>query len=272
MIRMIATDLDGTLLAGKSIIPEENIAALRRAMDAGVYVVLASGRMVEATVPIARQIDVNAPISVFNGGMVYDLKEEKPLAGVTIDRETARAILRVIEESGGYVHAFPSHGYYLSKPHEIWTKYYSDKINVFGTETGMPLSEWLSEDVYKLLALGTAGELKELQDKLVPMFPDVNFMKSGENHLEIVRKGVNKAFGLKTMGDILGIKPEEMLCFGDEMNDMPMLEYAGLSYVMENAPANVLAQAKGMRVAPANTQCGVAKVVNMLLDDGKMGG
>lgn len=270
MIRMIVTDLDGTLLAGKSNLPEENIAALRRAMDAGVYVVIASGRMVEATVPIAEKIGVNAPISVFNGGMVYDTKAKKPLAGTVIDCATARSILKEIEAMNGYVHAFPSSGYYYSKAHPVWTQYYSDKINVVGTETGIPLSEWLQEDVYKLLAIGSAAELKEMQDRLTPMFPDINFMKSGENHLEIVRKGVNKAFGLKSVGDILGVSPDEMICFGDEMNDMPMLEYAGTSYVMANAPQNVLKLAK--RLAPPNTECGVAKVVNMFLDDGKMGG
>lgn len=270
MIRMIVTDLDGTLLAGNSNLPEDNIAALRRAMDAGVYVVLASGRMVEATVPIAEKIGVNAPISVFNGGLVYDIKEKKVLGGTAIDCATAREVLKAVEAEGVYIHAFPAKGYFYGTRHERWTKVYSDRINVFGTETGIPLSEWLTEDVYKLLALGTPAELKSLQDKLVPMFPGISFIKSGENNLEIVRKGVNKASGLKAIGELLNVQPEEMICFGDEVNDMPMLEYAGTGYVMENAPEHVRAQAKYL--APANTRCGVAKIINAYLDEGKMGG
>ena len=72
MIRMIATDLDGTLLGAKSVLPEENVRALQRAMEAGVKVVLSSGRMVEATTPIGEAIGVNAPMVLFNGAMVYD--------------------------------------------------------------------------------------------------------------------------------------------------------------------------------------------------------
>ena len=71
MIKLIATDLDGTLLSVGSEIPSENIAALRRAMDVGVLVTIASGRMVEATLPIARKVGVNAPLVVFNLSLIH---------------------------------------------------------------------------------------------------------------------------------------------------------------------------------------------------------
>ena len=98
MIRMIVTDLDGTLLAGGNNIPEKNIAALRRAMDAGVQVVLCSGRMIEATLPIAEAVEANAPMVLFNGAMVYDRENDRILSGHTIPRETAVTVLKEIEE------------------------------------------------------------------------------------------------------------------------------------------------------------------------------
>lgn len=269
MIRMIVTDLDGTLLAGKSVLPEENIRALRRAMDAGVKVVLASGRMLEATQPIADAIGVNAPMSLFNGAMAYDGATGRVLRARTIPRETAVRVLREIESRGGYAHAFPGRGFYLEKRCH-WTDYYENKIGVTGIEAGRKLSEWLDADVYKLLCLGEASDLERLKNALAPMFPDVTFVKSGETHLEIVARGVDKASGLRDVGAITGVSPEEMLAFGDEMNDLPMLQYAGTGFAMGNAVDGV--RRALTHHAPRNTECGVARIVNLYLDEGKMGG
>lgn len=269
MIRMIVTDLDGTLLAEKSNLPEKNIAALKRAMETGVKVVIASGRMIESTVPIAQNIGVNAPMVVLNGAMVYDLQTDRILSGTTIDRETARRLLTEIEARGVYVQAFPGRGFYLCKANE-WTARYSDKIGVIGTETGIPLARWLQTDVYKLLCLGTKAETDALASELAPLFSQVNFVKSGETHLEIIARGVDKAAGLKKISELTGISAEEMLAFGDEANDLPMLKYAEYAYAMENSAECVRREIR--TIAPKNTDCGVAEIVNLFLDEGRMGG
>ena len=269
MIRMIVTDLDGTLLAGKSNLPEKNIEALKRAMDSGVKVVIASGRMIEATVPIAEKIGVNAPMVLMNGAMVYDLESDRILSGTTIPYETALKLLREIEARGAYVQAFPGRGFYLEKANE-WTAYYSDKISVQGIETGMPLSQWLKTDVYKLLCLGTKEDTDALAKALAPLFPDICFVKSGDTHLEIIMKGVDKATGLKGITEITGIGGDEMLAFGDEENDLPILKYAAYGYAMENCADCVRREIKTL--APKNTDCGVARIVNLFLDEKRMGG
>lgn len=266
---MIVTDLDGTLLSSRSEIPEENIRALRRAMDAGAMVTLASGRMLEATLPIARAIGVNAPLSLFNGAMAYDMAQDRVLCGHTIPFETARAALEEIEARGGYAHAFPGRGHFLNARCH-WTDYYENKIGVRGTALGKPLSKWLEGEVYKLLCLGESAELDALAAALAPRFADLTFVKSSATHLEIVSKGVDKASGLRDVGAITGVRPEEMLAFGDEMNDLPMLLYAGAGYAMENAAPGV--RAAVANIAPRNTECGVARIVNLYLNEGRMGG
>ena len=268
MIRMIVTDLDGTLLAGGNNIPEKNIAALRRAMDEGVQLVLCSGRMIEATLPIAEAVDANAPMVLFNGAMVYNRENDRILSGHTIPRETSVCVLKEIEAIGAYVQAFPGRGYFYETETD-WTRYYSAKINVQGQAVGKRLSDWLETDVYKLLVLGPAAELDALAKKLAPVFPDVCFVKSSETHLEIVAGGVDKATGLKELTAISGIGPDEMLGFGDEANDLPLLHYVGHAHVMENAPENVRREIR--RMAPKNTEAGLAKIVNQYLDEGKMG-
>lgn len=268
MIKMIATDLDGTLLAAESRIPEENIRALKRAMDAGVRVCLCSGRMIESSMPIAHALGVNAPMVLFNGAMVYDGERDEILSGHVIPRETALSLLRELEAMGAYVQAFPGRNYYMERATD-WTAYYAAKIGVMGEETGMPLSRWLKTDVYKLLCLGAGAELARIMEALAEKYPQLCFVKSGETHLEIVAAGVNKATGLQELAGRMGVLPEEIMAFGDEANDLPMLEYAGCAYVMENAPDEVRNRVK--LIAPRSIYAGVAEIVNLHLDAGRMG-
>lgn len=269
MIRMIVCDLDGTLLAGKSNIPEENIIALKRAMEAGVKVVIASGRMIEATLPIAEKIGVNAPLSLFNGAMAYDFQNDRILRGTPIPHAVILPVIEALEARGAYVQAFPGRGYFMEEKNH-WTDYYENKIGVIGTAVGKKLSAWLEGDVFKLLCLGEPAELDAIIREFSPRFPEVTFVKSGETHLEVVAKGVDKASGLADISAITGIPAEEMMAFGDEMNDLPMLKYAGAGYAMENAVPGVLKEIR--LIAPKNTDHGVARIVNMYLDEGRMGG
>lgn len=269
MIRMIATDLDGTLLAGKSNLPEENIKALKRAMDAGVHVVLSSGRIVEAMTGLAEKVGVNAPMIVYNGAMVYDMESDEILYGKTIPCATAAAVLREIEKMGMHVQACPGRGYFYPEDNR-WTDYYRDKVGPKGEAVHMPVSRWLKDDVYKLLCLSENENLFAIIRELAPKFPNVSFIKSADWHLEVVAKGVDKSDGLKFLGEKLGIMPEEIMAFGDEHNDLGMLDYAGVGYLMENAPAEI--PRANYKVAPKNTDCGVARIVNLYLDEGRMGG
>jgi hydroxymethylpyrimidine pyrophosphatase-like HAD family hydrolase len=167
------------------------------------------------------------------------------------------------------VQAFPGRGYFMEAKCD-WTDYYENKIGVIGTEVGMKLSQWLKTDVYKLLCLGKPAQLTALIDELSPLFPELTFVKSGETHLEIIARGVDKASGLKDISECTGIPAADMMAFGDEMNDLPMLKYAGTGIAMENAVQGVLKEIH--RLAPKNTACGVAKIVNQYLDEGRMGG
>ena len=269
MIRMIATDLDGTLLAGKSNLPEKNIEALQRAMDAGVRVVLASGRIIEAMTGLAEKVKVNAPLICYNGAMVYDIASDEILYGKTIPCATAVEVIREVEQRGVHIQACPGRGYFYREQNK-WTDYYVDKVGPKGEAVHMMLSDWLKDDVYKLLCLGEGHLLDGLVRDLAPKFPEVSFIKSANTHLEVVAGGVDKSDGLKFLGKMLGITPEETMAFGDEHNDLGMLDYAGAGYLMENAPSDL--HRKGYKLARKNTECGVARMVNLYLDEGKMGG
>ena len=115
MIRLIATDLDDTLLNERSELTPRTQAALDAAMAAGCGVTLSSGRMVEAMLPFAEKIGVNAPMLLYNGALLYDHNTGETLYANRVPYEVALGVLKVIEQAGSYVQVYPGRGYYCTE-------------------------------------------------------------------------------------------------------------------------------------------------------------
>lgn len=261
--------MDDTLLNADGVLTPRTKRALTRAMAAGVYVVLASGRMLESTLPFANELSVNAPIIIYNGAMVYDVPKNRALNTRTIPEETARGICKMAEERGIYVQTYPGEGYFAAA-RTPYTAQYENSIRVKCEITGAPLSAWISSTQVKLLIIGKKEETLQNIELFRAAFPTVSFMMSRPNYIEIVAKGVDKKDALEKTIRSLGIAREEVLAFGDGQNDVSMLNYAGLGYCVENATENVRAQVT--RFAPANTRDGCAVIIERMLDAGELKG
>ena len=268
MYRLMAFDMDDTLLAPGGIITERTMAALRRAMAAGVYVVLASGRMLEAMLPTAQHIGVNGPMVLYNGGMVYDTVNNRTVSRTVVPLETARAILRMAEEKGVYAQAYPGEGYFAHE-YTRYTDMYEKHIKVKCNITGAPLSEWITTGQVKMLFIGEKEQSAERIAMFSEAFPDVSFMNSKPHYIEVVAKTTDKAVALDAAVRDLGLTPEECIAFGDGQNDVSMLNYVGAGYCMQNASEGV--KAKCRLFAPSNAEDGCAQVIERLLDEGRLG-
>ncbi len=266
MIRLIAADLDDTLLDANSDLTGRTLTALRRAMDCGIGIVLSSGRMREATMPFAERIGVNAPMILYNGAMILDPKEDKVLSMHAIEQDTARSVAKKLEDMHIYFQIYPGEGYFCA--HRTGhTAAYERSIRVPCQEVGAPLSEWMQGDMVKMLAIADPETIDEAQRILIRAFPkDVRFMKSKAHYLEIVRDGVDKGLALDTLRMHLGIEKDEVMAFGDGQNDAAMLAAAGWGAAVENAAAECKAAAR--IIVPANTEDGVAQAIESLLQHG----
>lgn len=272
MIRLIATDLDDTLLNASASLSPRTLAALGSAMDAGCGVAITSGRMVEATLPIAKQIGVNAPMVLFNGAMIYDHNRDETLYAPRIAYETALAIVRRAEALGYYIQLYPGMGYYCSEVLDR-TRAYANQIHVEPIPVHMPMAQWLEQnpaDMQKMLIIDTPEGADRIQDILRQEFPHgACFLKSKPHYLEIAPEGIDKGHTLAVLAGRLGLEPDEVMAFGDGQNDVTMLQYAGHGYAMANACPQALACTD--RVAPPNTEDGVAQVIERYLAEGKIG-
>ncbi len=273
MIRLIATDLDDTLLDGASALTGRTLAAVRAAMAAGCRFAISSGRMLEATLPFAEKLGVNAPMLLYNGAMIHDHRTGETLRAEKIPYETALGIVRMAESMGYYIQLYPGMGYYCDEIRDA-TRAYARQIHVEATPVHMPMTRWLEEhpaDMQKLLIIDTPEGADRIMGALNEAFPrGACFLKSKPHYVEIAPEGVNKGQALAFLARSLGMGPDEVMAFGDGQNDAPMLEYAAYGHAMANACDE--ARARAPFIAPPNTRDGVAQVIERYLAEGKIGG
>ncbi|MCD5002199.1 HAD family phosphatase [Enterococcus saccharolyticus] len=263
MIKLIAIDLDGTLLDRQKQISERNKQALKQAKAQGVKVVICTGRPLRAIEPILEELDLldEGDYSItFNGGLV-----QKNDTGEVMER----AGLQLAD-----VHRLVDLAKMLDLPLDVLSQ---EHVIIFNTsenhQTIYPeLSPLLLPELAHTADL-SEGRLynkavvayhQEYLDQQIQKIPDVfketyEVIKTRENLLEFMPKGITKAYGISLLAQDLDILPEEVMCIGDEENDLPMIEYAGIGVAMANAIDCVKAIADV--VTDSNEADGVAKAV-----------
>lgn len=261
MIKLIALDLDGTLLTSDKRISEANKKALSLARAKGVYIVLTTGRPLQAIGGFLEELDLlgkNNYSITFNGGLV---QENTGLVlgknGFTI--EDVRAIRQVTNQldlpldvlHGGDVYSLPS-------VHESLYLICNPLLNKI-----MTTDDELSMDIVYNKAVSAVDA--EFLDKQIPKIPAelydrFEIFKSRDILLEWSPKGVHKANGLMKLIEHLGIDRSEVMACGDEGNDLSMVEWAGLGVAMANATDELKSVAKVI-LPKSNDEDGIAWAV-----------
>ena len=234
-IKLFVSDLDGTMLPDGNVVSAENIAAVRRAVEAGVTVTIATGRMFEAALPVARALGVDVPIISYNGGLI-----KSPSGRVyeehTVDPALAHDIIAFCKERGWYIQSY-SGGVlrYVEACDE--SRFYENSQKLTGEAVGWDGLFAHTEGNCKLLLVTKelSVTLARVEAVLAAFGERVDVMRSADCLIEIVPKGISKASALRSLAEKLGIAIEETMAIGDAYNDLPMLKAAGKSIAMGNA-------------------------------------
>ena len=268
-IQLIASDLDETLLNTRSELTGRTLRALRRAMEAGALVSLASGRMVKSMARYASEINVNAPVIAFIGALIYDLGRRSALAAREVPAEDAKHVALEAEARGVHVQAFTREDYFFERENAFSDLYARNIGGVTGRAVGGKLSDWIACPLCKLLLIAEPPEASRLASELSERFSGrMEIALSRPNYVECTAAQVHKGAALEALAKLLGIPREDVAAFGDNENDVSMLRWAGHGYAMANAPEAVR---KGLTEAPPSDQDGVAQVIEGLLDEGRIG-
>ncbi|MFB4271789.1 HAD family hydrolase [Nonomuraea sp. GTA35] len=262
--RIVATDLDGTLLTTAGTVTARTRQALQAARAAGAEIVFVTARAPRGVVEIARQAGVTGTAICSNGAIVYDVATDEITASSPLDPGTARKVIEALTlalpgvglavETGRNVLAEAA--YTRRVEHDLAS--YLEVESVF--DGGRP--------IVKLLALSPAHTADEMYAAVAGAIGDLaEVTYSGvEGILEISAAGVTKAVTLDRLCAERGLAAADVVAFGDMPNDLAVLLYAGAGYAMANAHPMVLSAA-GRRTL-SNDEDGVAVVLEDLLAGG----
>jgi Cof subfamily protein (haloacid dehalogenase superfamily) len=279
-IRLLAIDIDGTLLNSEFVISKADLAAIRRAHDEGVEVVLGTGRRHTFALPIAQQFGFDLWLLSSNGAIT------RSLAGETFHRDllpaqTCRKLCAEMKEfRGNTVLTFDTDSkgaIVLERIDELthviqrWLEKNSQYIDFV-----IPIEQSLTTDPVQAMFCGPLGRMQMVLAKLVAsgLEKEITIVRTEYpgrdlSIVDILNTGCSKGHALDRWAKHRGIPREQVMAIGDNYNDVEMLAFAGRPFIMGNAPVEL--RSRGWTVTLSNDQNGVAAAIEQVLDGSRVG-
>jgi Cof subfamily protein (haloacid dehalogenase superfamily) len=277
-IRLLALDIDGTLTDPNFQVPARNIAALRAAHEAGIEIILATGRRHDYALPIAKELGFPIWLISSNGALIRSSDSETFFTD-RLPARTARELIQYMDEFRGHaVLTFdrpanvPGNNSLVLESADELNKTVSRwlELNRPYIKFVSPLEDALTEDPLQAMYCGRVAPMEILQKRLIeaPFLDKITVMRTQYDHrdlciLDILNRDCSKGQALRRWAEERGLRPEQIMAIGDNHNDLEMLEYAGVAVVMGNA-SNELKQ-NGWKVTGSNEESGVAQAVYDIL-------
>ena len=257
-IKLIAIDMDDTLLNDQQQVTERTQRAIRQALDLGVQVAIATGRMFRSALPFAMELGIRLPLITYNGAMIRELESGKTLFHRPIEPDLARELADLFYQRGWYLQKYVDDILYVAELDDN-AKFYADYARVEAIPLGREFFQ-MSEAPTKMLSMGDAAELDAIRTEVSSHYGDRLYLASSKKrYLEMVDIQVNKGEAVAFLAKQLGIDKDQVMAIGDSMNDVDMIEFAGCGVAMGNAQAAV--QAAADFITAANTADGVAVAI-----------
>ena len=274
MIRLIAIDIDGTLLDSRGRLPEVHRDAVRAAAERGITIALVTGRSHHFTSHVVEALGLPVTLIVNNGAVVKNSSGSTMLKHV-LPRAAARHVLQSttgFEESVAIVFDRSDHRQIVFERMD-WThpnrRGYYERNKAF-IAASAPLADALTEDPIQLMFNGSVEPMRALAETLRAM-PIANqfsvalteYVPRDFSLLDINAAGCTKGSTLATWAATNGVARDEVMAVGDNLNDVEMLEFAGTSILMGNAAAEL--KARGYQLTGTNDEGGLATAIRRIL-------
>jgi len=258
-IRLIAMDLDGTVLRADQT-PHPSLAgSFERAKEAGIQLVIATGRAFQSTKRIADAIDFHGPMICSNGSQVVD-ENHDTIGAEFLDPPTQKFVLEYAHQNNIHVSAYGEEGVSTLQDSE-WLKKY--KLLVRGLDIPiLGLEALLAKPLYKAVFICNAPEVPKHRQILSFLEAEkkAQLTESGPEYLEILPTNANKGNGLAKLARYLHLDRSEIAAVGDYRNDLEMLSWVGTSGAVENALPEVKSIVQF--VVKSNEEGGVAEFID----------
>jgi len=234
MYKLIAIDIDDTLLTDDLIVTDGTRAALAAAAEQGVFVTLATGRMFPSAKKIAAQIELNVPIITYQGSLIKTLFDEQVLYERSVPTDAARKLYQFCQEHKLHLQLYVDDILYVEEDNDKARGYSALSKIPFVVEPNF--DELLNRPSTKMLIIDEPDYLDKVAEQLKGLIGDtVHITKSKPHYLEFTHKEGTKGHAISFMADHIGCSLDEVIAIGDSWNDHEMIEVAGLGVAMGNA-------------------------------------
>lgn len=257
-IRLLVSDVDGTLVRPDKTIGSRTFAAVRALRDAGVAFTLVSSRPPRGMAPLVRQLEIDAPTAAFNGGAIVD-PSGRTMESHPLTPANARTALTLFESRPVETWVFADDRWLLRDPAGPYVPL--ERHTLGFDATVVDSFEPYSDRIGKIVAASAdAQELMRLESEINPLIaPDAYAVRSQAYYLDVTHARANKGDAVAALARHLGVPLAETAVIGDGENDVPMFERAGFSIAMGQASAQV--RARATVTAASNADDGLADAI-----------
>lgn len=263
---MITIDLDDTLLNDDLKITEANKTAIEEALKQNKQVVPCTGRATFSMNHYLNELNSLGDLEyliVFNGAMIWDLKQEKHLFFHPIKADIVNDLIDVGRAHDIDIHLYDTEAMYVER-HTERTKAYEDMASIVATQVSN-LNDISHNGSVKVLYNGDPEELEVMRKLLAEKYDGrLNIFYSKPYYLECLDINASKGLAALELASILGIKPEEVISVGDSYNDLSMIQLAGLGVAMQNSNDEIKSHADYVTTRD-NNNSGVAEVIEKFM-------
>ena len=240
MIKMVVTDIDGTIADKDANISQKVRKTIDKLVKKGVKVVLATGRMFRATYPVAQDLNLDTPLITYQGGFIKEYKDEqKILYNKSTDISKAHEVIDYFRSKNIHINIYVNDVLYVENDDEYIKKYIENRNIVYTVVDDLKQVEM--NGLHKVLGIDKNPEkikaaTKELQDKYGDK---LYIIRSTPYFCEVSNPEASKGAALCYLRDFWGYKPDEVLAIGDQDNDIDMIKAAGIGISMGNGTENL---------------------------------
>lgn len=262
-IKMIACDLDGTLLDSRKNISARNRDAIAEFIAAGNKFLIATGRMYISARPYAESLGLNIPLVTYNGALVRSV-DSKVILERKMNLKAAQQVLDYCKSKGYYLQYYVGDRLLVEKETE-YSRKYAAMQNISVDVVGEKIY-YAEEQPYKILVMTAvenfAVSYADFKNELRGV---VDVTSSYVNFMELMEPSVNKWEAVKDTAGLYGIAAREIMCIGDSDNDLEMVAKAGIGVAVENAVSSVKDVARV--ITASNDEDGVALIIERIMSE-----
>lgn len=269
--KLLCVDMDGTLLNSNKEISEGTKVALLKAKEAGVKVVISTGRLFTSAYSYADLVGIETPIISANGAFIREKDKNEVIYKSLLGKDNCEKILKVLKKYDLVPNYHTSNIIFTEKtnPHiKMYTKTIAHqqegkKVDIQFVEEWGEVFEKYKEELLKCITINSDID-KILKAKAeISKYNELETVSSSMDNFEVMCKGVSKGRGVEILAAYYGIPQSEVICVGDNENDLSMIEYAGLGVAMGNAEEEI--KEKAQYITASNDEDGVAEVIEKFI-------